>query len=148
MNKSEILELPQASSSSIVHKFSHQPGSGNLVSIAASEFDKGLEEGMKFLPNIDKLIVNLKANNLSVASTCEQDDDLVTVESEGEEEAKDEAFMRFGSRGKKKSNIDNLDHLEGLNHKVCSTQKTQLEVMPCSMKCSLNMIIICKKFLN
>lgn len=54
---------------------------------------------MKFLSNIDKLTVNLKANNLSVASTCEQDVDLVRVESEGEEEAKDEVFMRFGSKG-------------------------------------------------
>lgn len=106
VNKSEILGQPETCPSFVVHNLSQQSGSGNLVTIPSSEFDKGKEEGMKFLPSIDKFIVNFRADDLSVASTREQEED------------EDDAFMRFRSRCKKKSNIDNLDHLEGRNRKI------------------------------
>ncbi|KAJ3688209.1 hypothetical protein LUZ61_017373 [Rhynchospora tenuis] len=117
VDESDNREGTQAYPHSIVHNSSYQSGSDNLVTIQASEFDKRVEKGKKFLPGIDKLIVNFKANKLSVASTSEQGDDLVRVGFEGEEE-KQENFVRNQLRDKNKSNIDDLDHLEGRNHKV------------------------------
>ncbi|KAJ4779292.1 hypothetical protein LUZ62_017565 [Rhynchospora pubera] len=120
VDESDDPEGTQAYPHSIVHNFSYQSGSDNLVTRQASEFDKGVKEGKKFLPSIDKLIVNFKANKLSVASTCEQGDDLDRVDFHGEDE-KDENFVRKQLRHKNKSNIDDLDHLEGRNRKVCAS---------------------------
>jgi GRAS domain family len=116
VNKSEILEPPQVYLGSVIRNLSHQPGSDNLVTLSASEFDKGVEEGMKFLPRINKLIVNFRMNHLSTALTCEQEEDC------------NKSFTGSRSKGKKKSNIDDLDHLEGRNRKVtmlCSEETTR-----------------------
>jgi GRAS domain family len=106
VNKSKILEPPQPCRSSIVHNLSHQPDSGNLVTLSTFEFDKGMEEGMKFLPSIDELIANFRPDQISVSLTCEP------------EENEDKSLTRFRLRCKKKSDMDNLEHLGGRNCKV------------------------------
>jgi GRAS domain family len=103
---------------SIDQRFQYQKNIDNLITVPSSEFNKGVEEGMKFLPSFDKLIPHFQANKLSSASAFKQDDGLYRFEMNGGEEDKD--FMRLGSIGssvKTKSNID-LDQLEGRNKKI------------------------------
>ncbi|XP_078179557.1 scarecrow-like protein 33 [Carex rostrata] len=116
-NKAEILNPPRTYPTSIDQGYPHPQNSDNFFTVPVSEFNKGVEEGMKFLPSIDKLVLNFQANKLSSASAFEQDDDLFRFDFNGDEEDKDEGFKRFGSKGKKKSNIA-LDQLEGRNRKI------------------------------
>lgn len=90
--------------------------SSNFGTLSASEFNKGVEEGNRFLPSIDKLDLELEAKKLSLPLLPEEDD-LVKLNSEIDGNNNNEDFMGCGSTGKKKSNID-LDLLEGRNRKI------------------------------
>ncbi|KAF3330533.1 scarecrow-like protein 9 [Carex littledalei] len=109
--------LGQKYPTSIDQGYPYQQNSDNLITVPACEFNKGVEEGMKFLPSIDKLVLNFQANKLSSASAFEQADSLFRFDLDGDEEDKYKGFMRFGSKGKKKFNIA-LDQLEGRNRKI------------------------------
>ncbi|KAJ4781056.1 GRAS transcription factor [Rhynchospora pubera] len=80
----------------------------SLVNLPASEYSKGLEEGMKFLPNIEKLRIDFQGNNLSIPSPCNLN----------EEKSKNQGSVINGSNSKKKLNNEDLDILEGRNCKI------------------------------
>ncbi|KAJ4772789.1 GRAS transcription factor [Rhynchospora pubera] len=82
----------------------------------ASEFNKGVAEGIKFLPKLDKLIIDLEASKLSLP-LLQAEEDLVKLNSDPHGDKKGKGFMECGFKGKKKSNVD-LDVLEGRNHKI------------------------------
>ncbi|KAJ3676401.1 hypothetical protein LUZ60_003813 [Juncus effusus] len=88
------------------------PNSTNLASKSViwgfqiSEFNKGVEEGMKFLPNIDDLTTDFQSNNLGVSSN-----NLSTRVNLNKEEKEEE-------KGKKKSNDSDSDLSEGRNRKI------------------------------
>ncbi|KAJ4786185.1 GRAS transcription factor [Rhynchospora pubera] len=81
--------------------------------LLACEFQKGVEEGMKFLPTIHKLTVDLQASRLS--SDLEQTPDRTVEELRTQEE---EAFGFVNrSKGKKNSRNANFDSFEVENYK-------------------------------
>ncbi|KAJ3676405.1 hypothetical protein LUZ60_003817 [Juncus effusus] len=73
-----------------------------IESLSSLEFQRGLEEGMKFLPIIDKLALDLQANKI--------ENDISSINLIEEEE-------RRGNKGKKNSGM-NMDLLEGKNRKL------------------------------
>ncbi|KAJ3676399.1 hypothetical protein LUZ60_003811 [Juncus effusus] len=70
--------------------------------IESLEFQRGMEEGMKFLPVNDKLALDLQANNI--------ENDISSINLIEEEE-------RRGNKGKKNSGM-NMDLLEGQKRKL------------------------------
>lgn len=70
-----------------------------LVNIPALEYSKGLEEGMKFLPNVGKLRTDFQGNNLSIPPPR----NLNSLN---------------GSNSKKKLNNEDLELSEGRNCKI------------------------------
>ncbi|XP_078177598.1 scarecrow-like protein 9 [Carex rostrata] len=80
-----------------------------LETLPALEYNKGVEEGMKFLPNIEKLMIDVKGKKLALPSP----------HSSNEEEDVDQGCVIIkGSNGKKKSGNGNLELLEGRNCKI------------------------------
>ncbi|KAJ3676404.1 hypothetical protein LUZ60_003816 [Juncus effusus] len=73
-----------------------------IESLSSLEFQRGLEEGMKFLPIIDELALDLQANKI--------ENDISSINLIEEEE-------RRGNKGKKNSGM-NMDLLEGKNRKL------------------------------
>ncbi|KAJ1695478.1 hypothetical protein LUZ63_012176 [Rhynchospora breviuscula] len=82
--------------------------------ILASEFQKGVEEGMKFLPRIHELTVDLQANRLSL--DLEQTTDGTVEELRTEEEEDFRSINR--SKGKKNMRNVDFDVLGGLRSKI------------------------------
>ncbi|KAJ1695477.1 hypothetical protein LUZ63_012175 [Rhynchospora breviuscula] len=82
----------------------------------ASEFNKGVTEGIKFLPKLDKLILDLEASKLTLP-LLQAEEDLVKLNSDQHGKKNGKGFMECGFKGKKKSYVD-LDFLEGRNHKI------------------------------
>ncbi|KAJ4772787.1 hypothetical protein LUZ62_057044 [Rhynchospora pubera] len=80
----------------------------------ASEFQKGVEEGMKFLPRIHKLTINLHASRLS--SNLEQTTDGTVEELRPVEEEDLGSINR--SKGKKNSRNVDFDVLGGGKYKI------------------------------
>lgn len=62
-NNSQLSNRSQAYPSSVDHLLPYALAS-NLVITPALEFNKGVEEGIKFLPNIDKLVMDFEAKKL------------------------------------------------------------------------------------
>lgn len=81
--------------------------------ILASEFQRGMEEGNKFVPTIHKLTVDLQLNTLS--SDSERRDDRRMIEVRSEEEENFRILNR--SRGNKKSSNVEFELWEGGNRK-------------------------------
>ncbi|KAJ1695351.1 hypothetical protein LUZ63_012049 [Rhynchospora breviuscula] len=83
-------------------------------SLPVMEYCRGIEEGMKFLPNINMLVANFKENIVSA--------DPFEVKYENSASfklaEKDELGMMSRSRRKKYSSGRNLDILEGRNSKI------------------------------
>ncbi|KAJ3688205.1 hypothetical protein LUZ61_017369 [Rhynchospora tenuis] len=102
-----------APSSTDHHLDQHDSTCGTLY---ASEFNKGVAEGIKFLPKLDKLILDLEASKLSLP-LLQDEEDLVKLNSDKHGNKKGKGLMECGIKGKKKSNVD-LDVLEGRNRKI------------------------------
>ncbi|KAJ3676406.1 hypothetical protein LUZ60_003818 [Juncus effusus] len=73
-----------------------------IESLSTLEFQSGVEEGMKFLPIIDKLVVDLQANMI--------ENDISSNLKLDEKESRDNKGKRNGGR--------NVDLLEGQNRKL------------------------------
>ncbi|XP_078169032.1 scarecrow-like protein 14 [Carex rostrata] len=84
----------------------------NLLAII--EFQRGVEEGLKFLPNQNSSSINLHVSNLSLNPTKKCDRNSLQIKSEEEKESD----LRNKSKGKKNTNDANLDLLEGRNCKI------------------------------
>ncbi|KAJ3688207.1 hypothetical protein LUZ61_017371 [Rhynchospora tenuis] len=97
------------------HHFFNQLGS-TFGTLSASEFNKGVAEGIKFLPRLDKLILDLEASKLSLPMVHEEED-LVKLNADENGHTKSISLMECGSKCKKKSNGDS-DILEGRNRKI------------------------------
>ncbi|KAF3337253.1 scarecrow-like protein 9 [Carex littledalei] len=75
----------------------------------ALEYNKGIEEGMKFLPSIENLMIDFREKKLALSSP----------HSSSEEENDDQGCVIKGSNGKKKlDNNANLELSEGRNSKI------------------------------
>jgi GRAS domain family len=77
-----------------------------LKNNSALEYNKGFEEGMKYLPSIEKLMLDFQGRKISFPSS--------SSEVENEEEGR----VIKESKGKKKLDSGNLDLLEGRNCKI------------------------------
>ncbi|KAJ1695475.1 hypothetical protein LUZ63_012173 [Rhynchospora breviuscula] len=98
------------------HFLINQIGSTFGTLSGASEFNKGVAEGIKFLPRLDKLILDLEASKLSLPLVHEEED-LVKLNADENGHTKSMGLMECGSKCKKKSNGD-ADILEGRSHKL------------------------------
>ncbi|XP_078169270.1 scarecrow-like protein 9 [Carex rostrata] len=86
----------------------------HILNLLAIEFQRGVEEGLRFLPNHNRLAINLKVSNLSLNPMKKCDSNPLENKS-GEEKGSD---LLNKSKGKKNTNDANLDLLEGRNCKI------------------------------
>ncbi|XP_078161490.1 scarecrow-like protein 9 isoform X2 [Carex rostrata] len=84
----------------------------HLENLLATEFQRGVEEGLKFLPNHCRLSINLQVSNLSLDPTKKCASNTLDIKS-GEE-----SDLLNKSKGKKNTNDVDLDLLEGRNCKI------------------------------
>ncbi|XP_078159328.1 scarecrow-like protein 14 [Carex rostrata] len=82
--------------------------------LPATEFQRGVEEGLKFLPNHNRLSINLEVSNLSLNPTKKCDSNSLEFRL-GEEK---ESNLLNKSKGKKNTNDADLDISEGRNYKI------------------------------
>ncbi|KAJ3694011.1 hypothetical protein LUZ60_009491 [Juncus effusus] len=86
------------------------------ISLPIVEFNKGLQEGMKFLPSVgeNKSTFDLQGNNkIWFPSNSKEDNNLVGKKvKEGKEEDRDLVILR----GKRQMNPEHLSHLRGKRH--------------------------------
>jgi GRAS domain family len=101
--------------SSTDEHFTYLHGS-NFGTLSSSDFIKGMEEGIRFLPRIDKLALGTEAKKLSLPLLSEEDS-FVKINSVIDDDKNNEDFRGCGSTGKKKPDVD-LDLLEGRNCKI------------------------------
>ncbi|KAJ3700917.1 hypothetical protein LUZ61_004622 [Rhynchospora tenuis] len=83
----------------------------SIVNLLTTEFLKGAKEGMKFLPNLKKLSIDMQENKLSL-------DPIKKCGGKFSLEEKKESVTVDRSKGKKSSNDPDLDLLKGRNHKL------------------------------
>ncbi|KAJ4784287.1 hypothetical protein LUZ62_035533 [Rhynchospora pubera] len=83
----------------------------NTENLLTSEFQRGVEEGIKFLPNLDQLSINLQEGKLTLGPMKKCDGNFRLGEK------KENGLLRR-SQGKKSSNNSDLDFLEGRNRKI------------------------------
>ncbi|XP_078148304.1 scarecrow-like protein 14 [Carex rostrata] len=86
----------------------------HIENLLATEFQRGVEEGLKFLPNHNTLPINFQVSNLSLNPTKKCDSNSLEIKS-GEEKESD---LLNNSKGKKNTNDVDLDLLEGRNCKI------------------------------
>ncbi|XP_078161772.1 scarecrow-like protein 9 [Carex rostrata] len=85
-----------------------------IENLLATEFQRGVEEGLKFLPNHNGLSINLQVSNLSLNPMKKCDSTSLEIKL-GEEKESD---LLNKSKGKKNTNDSDLDLLEGRNCKI------------------------------
>ncbi|KAJ3687697.1 hypothetical protein LUZ61_016861 [Rhynchospora tenuis] len=112
----QLLNHKRSSPSSTNDQFLDQLGSTSGM-LPASEFNKGVEEGIKFLPRLDKLVLDLEASKVNHPLVHDEGKDLVKVNSNEDGNKKYKGPTEYGSKGKNKSDGD-LDLLEGRNRKI------------------------------
>ncbi|XP_078150994.1 scarecrow-like protein 9 [Carex rostrata] len=85
-----------------------------IENLLATEFQRGVEEGLKFLPNHNRLLINLQVSNLSLnpKNKCESNSLEFRL---GEEK---ESNLLSKSKGKRNTNDGDLDLLEERNSKI------------------------------
>ncbi|XP_078150717.1 scarecrow-like protein 9 [Carex rostrata] len=85
-----------------------------IENLLATEFQRGVEEGLKFLPNHNRLSISLHVSNLSLNPTkkCESN----SLELRLGEEKKSNLLSK--SKGKRNTNDGDLDLLEERNCKI------------------------------
>ncbi|KAJ1694105.1 hypothetical protein LUZ63_010803 [Rhynchospora breviuscula] len=83
----------------------------SIENLLTSEFQRGVEEGMKFLPNLNQLSINLQESKLTLDPMKKCDGNFMLGE-------KKENGLLHRSKGKKSSNNADLDFLEGRNRKI------------------------------
>ncbi|KAJ4786056.1 GRAS transcription factor [Rhynchospora pubera] len=83
-------------------------------SLPVMEYCRGIEEGMKFLPNINKLVANFKENIVS----ADPSEVKYANSARFKFAEKDDLGMMFPSRSKKYTSDRDLDILEGRNSKI------------------------------
>ncbi|KAJ3700919.1 hypothetical protein LUZ61_004624 [Rhynchospora tenuis] len=83
----------------------------SIVNSLATEFLKGAKEGMKFLPNLKKLSIDMQENKLSLDPMKKSEGKLSLAEEKG-------SIIVDRSNSKKSSNDADVDLLEGRNHKL------------------------------
>ncbi|XP_078149321.1 scarecrow-like protein 9 [Carex rostrata] len=86
----------------------------HIENLSAIEFQRGLEEGLKFLPNHNRLSINLQVSNSFLNPTKKRDSNSLVIRS-GEEQGSD---LLNKYKGKKNTNDADLYLLEGRNCKI------------------------------
>ncbi|XP_078161804.1 scarecrow-like protein 9 [Carex rostrata] len=104
-------ELKDQVSPTFSESLEQHPSIANLMS---NEFQRGVEEGLKFLPNHNRLPINLQVINLSLNPTQKRDTNSLEIRS-GEEKRSN---LLNKSKGKKNTNDADLGLLEGRNCKI------------------------------
>ncbi|XP_078151157.1 scarecrow-like protein 9 [Carex rostrata] len=85
-----------------------------IENLLATEFQRGVEEGLKFLPNHNKLSINLQVSNLSLNPTKKCESNSLELRL-GEER---QSNLLSKSKGKRNTNDGDLDLLEERNCKI------------------------------
>ncbi|XP_078148076.1 scarecrow-like protein 14 [Carex rostrata] len=85
-----------------------------IEELLATKFQRGVEEGLKFLPNHNRLSINFQVSNFSLNPTKKCHSNSLEIKS-GEEKESD---LLNKSKGKKNTNDADLDILEGRNCKI------------------------------
>ncbi|KAJ3690182.1 hypothetical protein LUZ61_019346 [Rhynchospora tenuis] len=83
----------------------------SIENLFATEFQRGAEEGMKFLPNLKQLLIDLQMSKISFDPTRKCERSLLWGEDK-------EGDLLDRSKGKKNSDNIDLDTLEGRNRKI------------------------------
>ncbi|KAJ3688202.1 hypothetical protein LUZ61_017366 [Rhynchospora tenuis] len=76
-------------------------------------FQKGMEEAKKFLPNINKLVIDLEANEITTRPEPKKDTQLVKNAVKSEEQDQKSPITVFGTVGRKNAFEENLELSEG-----------------------------------